>query len=123
MEQETNNKDNKGCAIAVGICVIISIVYFFFTTSKEEIADTGAFLLLIAFMVGAYFGIKAYLNYTSDTDNKFVRIGVLIGIFISLMLLLGAIMNSFNTMIVVGTIGSVAFCVLIGIWMYNSYKD
>ena len=123
MEQENKNKDNTGCAVAVGIFVLVSIVYYFLTTSEAEIANDGVFFLFIAFVVGVYFGVKAYLNYTSDTDNKFVRIGVPIGIVISLMILLGSMVNDFNEMIFIGSIGFIAFCILIGILIYNSHKD
>ena len=123
MEQENKKKDNTGCAIAVEIFVLVNIVYYFLTTSKADIANTGVFILFIAFAVGAFLGIKAYLNYTSDTDNKFVRIGVPIGIVISLLILFGSIMNNFNAMFVIGSIGFMAFCILIGILIYNSNKD
>lgn len=124
MEQDgQNKKGNTGCAIAVGGFVLVNIICYFMTSSKQEIAGTGAFLLLTIFLVAAYFGIKAYLHYTEDSNNKFVRIGVPIGIFIALMLLLGAIKNDFNTMVVIGSIGFIVFCAIIGILIYNSYKD
>ncbi len=124
MKQDNPHKEsNTGCAIAVGIFVLASIVCHFVTSSKQEIAGNGAFFLFIAFMAAAYFGIKEYLHRTEDIDNKFVRIGVPIGIFIALMLLFGAIMNDFNTMVVIGSIVFIVFCVIIGILIYNSHKD
>ena len=124
MEHDNQNKEsNKGCAIAVGIFVMANIIYFFATSRKQEVAENGAFFLFIVFMAAAYFGIKAYLHHTADSGNKFVRIGVPIGLFIALMLLLGSIMKDFNTMVVIGSIGFIVFCAIIGILIYNSYKD
>lgn len=124
MKQDYQNKEsNTGCAIAVGIFVLANIIYFFATSSKQDVAGLGAFLLFIAFMTASYFGIKAYLQRTEDSDNKVVRIGVPIGIFIALMLLLGAIMSNFNTMVVIGSIGVIVLSVIIGILIYYSYKD
>ena len=124
MEQDgQNKKGNTGCAIAVGGFVLVNIICYFMTSSKQEIAGTGAFLLLTIFLVAAYFGIKAYLHYTEDSNNKFVRIGVPIGIFIALMLLLGSIMKDFNTMVVIGSIGFILFCIIIGLLIYASHKE
>lgn len=122
MVQENKDKDYKGCAIAVVLIVlmIIIIVLYFLTTSKADIANTGVSLLFIAFMAGAYFSIKAFLKYTSDTENKIVRIVVPIAIFVSFMALFGAIMNNFQTMLV---IGSIAPLVGIGLWLYFSNKE
>ena len=124
MKQNNKNKNNNaGCAIAVGGFVLVNIICYFMTSSKQEIAGTGAFLLLTIFLVAAYFGIKAYLHYTEDSNNKFVRIGVPIGIFIALMLLLGSIMKDFNTMVVIGSIGFILFCIIIGLLIYASHKE
>ena len=122
MEQDGQNKEgNTGCAIAVGGFVLVNIICYFMTSSKQEIAGTGAFLLLTIFLVAAYFGIKAYLHYTEDSNNKFVRIGVPIGIFIALMLLLGAIKNDFNTMVVIGSIGFIVFCAITILIRINNF--
>ena len=124
MEQDgQNKKGNTGCAIAIGIFVLVNIVCYLVTSSKQEIAGTGAFFLSIVFLATAYFVIKAYLHYTEDSNNKFVRIGVPIGIFIALMLLLGAIIKDFSAMLVIGSIGFIVFCIIIGMLIYNSYKD
>ena len=124
MKQNNKNKNNNaGCAIAVGGFVLVNIICYFMTSSKQEIAGTGAFLLLTIFLVAAYFGIKVFLHHTEDTDCKIVRIGVPIALFIALMLLFGSIMKDFNTMVVIGSIGFIVFCAIIGILIYNSYKD
>ena len=124
MKQGNPNKErNKGCAIAVGIFVLVNIIYYFTTSSKQEIAGNGAFFLIALFLAAAYFGIKAYLRHTENSDNKFVRIGIPIGIFFALMVLLGTIINDFNTIVVIGSIGFIVFCAIIGILIYNSHKD
>lgn len=124
MEQDNKDKkSNTGCTIAVGVFVLANIVSFFLSSSKQEIAGTGVFFLFVVFLAATYFGVKAYLRHTENSDNKFFRIGVPIGIFIALMLLLGAIMNDFNTMVAIGSIGFIVFCVIIGILIYNSHKD
>ncbi len=124
MEQDSKKKSsNSGCAIAVGLFVLVNIIYYFLTASKSDIAEKGAFFVFVIFLIAAYLGIKAYLRHTEDSDNKLVRIGVPIGIFIVLMVVLGAIMKDFNTMIVVGSIGFIIFCIVIGILIYNSHKE
>ena len=124
MEQDGQNKEgNTGCAIAVGGFVLVNIICYFMTSSKQEIAGTGAFLLLTIFLVAAYFGIKAYLHYTEDSNNKFVRIGVPIGIFIALMLLLGSILKDFNTMVVIGSVVLFSSVIIIGLLIYASHKE
>ena len=124
MEQDGQNKEgNTGCAIAIGFFLLANIICYFTTSSKQEVAGNGAFFLFVVFMIAAYFGIKAYLHYTEDSNNKFVRIGVPIGIFIALMLLLGSIMKDFNTMVVIGSIGFILFCIIIGLLIYASHKE
>ena len=123
MAQENSNKGDKGCAIAVGLLVVLVLVFTFATTSKSEIAETGALIFGIAFLAGIYLAIRAYLNSTKDSKNKFVRIVVRIGIVIALALIGGAMIHDFNSMMVIGAIVIVAFCILMGIWMYNSRND
>lgn len=127
MEQEkkktNNSNDNKGCAIAVCIFVIVSIVYAFLTWSKDDIASNGAFFFLIISLICAFLAIKLFRDYTKNCDNKLVRIGIPIGIFVAFMLLYGTLSENFYAMLVVGAIGFVVFCVLLGLWIYHSNKD
>lgn len=124
MEQDNKDKkSNTGCAIAIGIFVLVNIVCYLVTSSKQEIAGTGAFFLSIVFLATAYFVIKAYLRHTKGSDNKFVHIGIPLVVFIALMLLLGAIIKDFSAMLVIGSIGFIVFCIIIGMLIYNSYKD
>ncbi len=124
MGQENKNKiDNKGCAIAIGIYIIISLVYWFCSSSKADIANNGVFFLYIAFIAATYYGIKKFLDYTRDLDNKLIRIGGSIGIFISLSVLFGALMKDINTMTVLGVYGMIAFCTFLGILIYKNLKD
>lgn len=127
MKQEnknsSSNSDNKGCAIGVALFVIVNIVYFFLNSSKEEIAGNGAFFSLVAFLVLAFICIKVYNYYTRNIGNKFVRVVIPIVIFVALMLLYGFLKDNISVMLVIGSIGFVAFSIAIGIWIYNSYKD
>lgn len=124
MEQDNKNKDgNTGCAIAIGIFVLANIICYFATSSKQEVAGNGAFFMSIIFVAAAYLGIKAYLQYTEEFENKFVRICVPIGIFIVLMLVLGTIINDFSTMVAIDSTGFITFCIILGILIYNSHKD
>lgn len=123
MAQDNNTNSNTGCLIAVGIFVLASIIYYFATTSKSDIAESGAYLTSILFFVGAYFGIKAYLAHTKDSDSKIVRIGVPIGIFIVVMFVLGLTIKDFNTMVGIGSIFFIIFCIVIGILIYNLHKE
>ena len=99
------DKNNSGCAIAVGVFVLANIVYYFLTESKSNIADNGAFFVFVIFLVAAYFGIKVFLRHTEDSDNKLIRIGVPIGIIIVLMVVLGAMIKDFDSMVAIGSIG------------------
>lgn len=127
MEQKKKNtnssKDNKGCAIAVSIFVLVNIVYAFLTWSKEDIASNGAFFFLIISLACAFLAIKLFRDYTKNCDNKFVRTGIPIGIFVAFMLLYGTLSDNFYAMLVVGAIGFVVFCILLGLWIYYSNKD
>jgi hypothetical protein len=124
MEQDNkNNSSNSGCLIAVAIFVLANIAYYFFTTDKSNIAETGASFIFIVFLVAAYFGIKAYLRQTEGSDNKIARIVVPIGIVVVLMVLFGVMMKDFDSMVAIGSIGFIIFSIIIGILIYNSNKE
>lgn len=124
MEQDENkSKENKGCAIFTGILIAISVIYFFMTTKADEIADYGVFFTTIIFLVAAYFGIKAFDKNSEDIPNKLVRIGIPVAIFLFLMLILGATIKDFNTMVIIGSVGFILFCVVVGVMIYNGNKD
>lgn len=120
---EENSKNNTGCAIAIGIFILSNIICFFATSSNSDIANLGVFLTSVIFLVAAYFGIKAYLRRTENSSSNIVRIGIPIVIFVVLMLIMGLVIKDFTTMLALGGILFVIFCIVIGIMMYNSYKD
>lgn len=107
--------DHTGCVIIFGLFVLVNIINFFCTCSKQEIADKGASFINAIFMFVSCFRIKA-----KDSDNKFVRIGGSIGIFIALIALLGTIIGSFKALVVIGSIGFMVFCIIIGLLIYDS---
>lgn len=120
---EENKDSNTGCAIIIAIVIIASLMFYFATTDKSELAEGGATISTIIFFVVAYFVIKAYNQKTEDSDSKLVRVAVPIGIFIALLVIFGFAVNDFALMVGIGSIFVIALAIAVGVWMYRSKDD
>ena len=127
MEPDKRKKEGIIGSIIIG-CWFLGWAYGFVKTSKTEIAGNGSFIFSIAFWVGVYFIIKLYLNHTGADFNNIirrivVRFVVPIGIFIASMFLYGLLLESFNTMYIIGVITFIAFFILLGIYIFKERHE
>ncbi len=135
MAENEKKGGNIGCLIVVILFVIGSLVVTFMTTSKEEFAEMGYFIMAIAGLVAAYFilkkvGILGSSDASSrpeneDSENKSFLKGCLI--VLGLLLFFGIVAFLFSSSMevnyIVGIIAVVAFALLLGILFYRNMKD
>lgn len=132
---EKNN--NTGCIVGIVLLVIGGLVYFFCTTSGEEIAEFGMLIMAGAGLAAAYFILK-YLGIIKKNDsssattyegkkddaesNKFPVKGclILVGIIAFFAAMVAIFTSSMELNYVIGIAAIVIVAVVIGLFMYNN---
>ena len=121
MEQEKKDKFGTPWYIVIGsvISIFFGLYLTITRTTTTDIAEFGAVILLILFLVGAYLSIKVYLYKTRDNNNIFIRYIVPLVFCIALSILFDTMANNFDSMFVLGVIG---LLMLIGYGTYKIFK-
>lgn len=125
-----NKGGNNGCLLIVIILGIIgSLAYFFSSTSKESIAETGTLILTVIGLIIGYIIFKMLFSNkldASDTSEnkgclKLILIAAAFIIFVGFVI--GILTSSFNFNIGVGALAIIVFAIIIGIWLYNNASE
>lgn len=118
-----SDKKDEGCSIILMILfLVVSLVYFFATTSKESIAETGTYILTI---IGFGIGYIIFKNLLGDKLNtaeisenkgclKLILIAIAFFIFVGIIVRILTSSFEFN----VG-VGSLAIIIIFGLWLYS----
>ena len=147
---ENKESNNSGCIVGIALLVIGNLVFFFANESSESIAETGSFFLVIAGLAIAYYVCKfLFSNKSPDSDSsktysqkptsftptsqtnsngnsnnspwgcifKGLACVVITGIIVTSMT------SSFSFNYVVGVAFAIIFAIVIGIFLYNSFKE
>ena len=127
-----SNKNNGCLIIAIILSIVGLLAYFFYTTSKESIAETGSFILTIIGLIIGYtifkklFSDKSDTSDTSDTSGnkgclKLVLITIAFIIFIGIIV--GILTSSFSFNYGIGVLVVIIFAIFIGIWLYHNASE
>ena len=147
---ENKESNNTGCIVCIALFVIGSLVYTFATESSESIAETGTLFLTIAGLAIAFFVCKfLFSNKSPDNDssktysqkptsfaqtsqtnsNNKVNKSPWGCIFTGLAcvvitgIIVNSITSSFSFNYAAGVAIIIILAIVIGIFMYNSFKE
>lgn len=111
MKKET--KDTIFNIIFSTIIFILYTVIIITTNSEVDIANTGANVIGILWIVAAFFGVRYSINKTKDSDYKIVKYGIPVVVFLAITITFGTLMTNFRVALLVGGISFYAFWVVI----------
>ena len=147
---ENKESNNTGCIVCIALFVIGSLVYTFATESSESIAETGTFFLTIAGLAIVFFVCKfLFSNKSHDSDssktysqkptsfaqtsqtnsnnkvNKSPWGCILTGLacVVITVIIVTSITSSFSFNYAAGVAIIIILAIVIGIFMYNSFKE
>lgn len=138
---ENKESNNTGCIVCIALFVIGSLVYTFATESSESIAETGYSILGIAGLAISYYVCKhLFGNKSSDNDssknptsktnsngnsNKSPWGCIFTGLacVVITVIIVTSITSSFSFNYAAGVAIIIILAIVIGIFMYNSFKE
>ena len=135
------NEESNGCLIPIILLVLGSIIFTFATTSKEEIAQSGAIVIFYAVLgIGGYFVYKMLSNNRTESVNNAASTSIeikkdkkkngngcgcimAIAAAIAVVFVAGAAIRNEDANFAVGAIIIIAFACGFGYWLYSTSNE
>lgn len=111
MKKET--KDIIIGTIVFAVIIVLYTVIIFSTNSKVDIANMGANIIGILWILAAFFGVRISINKTKGSDYKIVKYGVPVAVFVAISITFSLLMTNFLVALLVGGISFYAFWIVI----------
>lgn len=145
-KKERKSTRNLGCLIVVILLVLGYLIYYFYTTSPQDIYSSGVSVIGIMITICVYFLVKYILNRTKittptndtektnyDTQKTDTHIRTehsKLGCTLSLIIIIGGIAlytyiekNGGSLPYAVGVNFAIGFAITIGVLIYDNFKE